>query len=85
MTQVVVYSKPACAYCTAAKALLEKLNIKYDAKQLDVDFTREELFEIAPTARTFPQITINGNVIGGYDQLVTYIETTNFNGTGFTL
>ena len=36
---------------------------------LDEDFTREELFEIFPTARTFPQIKIDGESIGGFDQL----------------
>ena len=85
MTNIVIYSKPNCPYCVKAKALLEMMNINYQEMKLDVDFSREELLEVAPTARTFPQIFINGNVIGGYDQLATYIETTNFNVTGFTL
>jgi glutaredoxin len=37
---------------------------------LDEDFTREELFEQFPTARTFPQVRINGTAIGGYDNLL---------------
>jgi glutaredoxin len=35
-----------------------------------VNATREELLEAAPNARTVPQILINGNLIGGYDDLV---------------
>ena len=35
---------------------------------LDEDFTREELFEKFPSARTFPQITVNGELIGGYTE-----------------
>ena len=35
---------------------------------LDEDFTREELFEKFPTARTFPQITAHGEYIGGYTE-----------------
>ena len=35
---------------------------------LDVDFTREQMFEKFPSARTFPQITINGELIGGYTE-----------------
>lgn len=85
MTNVTVYSKQHCPSCVKAKALLEKMNIEFEAKMLDEDFTREDLMEVAPTARTFPQVFINGNNIGGYEQLLTYIETTNFNGTGFTL
>ena len=37
---------------------------------LDEDFTREELFEQFPTARTFPQIRIDGDSIGGYNELL---------------
>jgi glutaredoxin len=36
---------------------------------LDEDFTREQLFEEFPTARTFPQIRISGESIGGFDNL----------------
>jgi glutaredoxin len=64
-----IYGKPACPYCEKAKS----------------DFTREELFEQFPTARTFPQIKINEKVVGGYEQLVTYIEETGYNGTGYIL
>ena len=49
------------------------------------DFTREVMVEEFPTARTFPQIVVSGNKIGGYDQLVKYIEDTNYTGTGDTL
>jgi glutaredoxin 3 len=36
---------------------------------LDEDFTREELFEKFPTARTFPQIVVDGESIGGFTEL----------------
>jgi len=35
---------------------------------LDEDFTRDELFEIFPEARTFPQIIVDGNKIGGFTE-----------------
>jgi glutaredoxin-related protein len=41
---------------------------------LDEDFTREQLFEEFPTARTFPQIRVDGKSIGGYDQLAEYVK-----------
>ena len=37
-----------------------------------------------PDARTFPQIVIGERKIGGYDQLLQYIEDTGYNGTGYT-
>jgi glutaredoxin len=43
------------------------------------------VLEEFPGARTFPQIRINGQNIGGYDKLGTYLEETGYNGTGLTL
>lgn len=85
MSTVVVYSKPNCPYCVRAKHLLEIHHISFTEKVVGVDVTREELLEAAPNARTVPQIIINGQSIGGYEQLSRYIEDTNFNGTGYTL
>ena len=72
--KIEIYSKENCSYCTRAKGLLDSLKVEYETKQLDVDFTREQLFELAPTARTYPQIFIDGKPIGGYDQLTTYVN-----------
>ena len=85
MTEVIVYSKPNCPYCVRAKTLLDSYSVSYTEKVVGVDVTREQLLEAAPNARTVPQIIINGEVIGGYEQLSSYIENTNFNGTGYTL
>jgi glutaredoxin len=68
-----------------AKQLLKKSNIAFTEKTIGVDVTREQLLEVAPNARTAPQIIINKQVIGGYNELVSYMENTNFNGTGYTL
>jgi glutaredoxin 3 len=80
-----IYGKPACPSCTKAKAFCEKSKLKFSYYELDTDFTRDELFEQFPTARTFPQIKINGSCIGGYEQMIEYIDNTGYNGTGFTL
>jgi glutaredoxin len=80
-----IWGKPACPYCEKAKRLCESRNLKYVYKQLDVDFTRDEIFEEFPEAKTFPQIKINGTRIGGYDKLGIYLEETGYNGTGHTL
>jgi len=85
MRPVIVYSKPNCPYCVKAKHLLEMRQIPFVEQVVGKDVTREELLEAAPNARTVPQIIINGKSIGGYDQLVTYIDETGFNSTGYTL
>ena len=63
-----IYGKTFCPYCDKAKALCERENYEYSYKQLDKDFTREDFFDMFPTARTFPQIKINGELIGGYTE-----------------
>lgn len=64
-----IFGKTQCPFCDKAKALCEQKGLEYTYKQLDTDFTREELFEEFPTARTFPQIRVDGNAIGGYTEL----------------
>lgn len=80
-----IWGKPACPSCLKAKQLCETRQFKYQYKELGKDFEREQVFEEFPTARTFPQIKINGNAIGGYEQFVEYIDNTNYTGTGHTL
>ena len=80
-----IWGKPACPFCDMAKALCEKRQLKYTYKQLGTDFTREQVLESFPGARTFPQIKVWSTNIGGYDKLGEYLENTNYNGTGHSL
>ena len=66
---VEIYGKPMCPYCDKAKMLCEMRKLEYKYFMLNEDFTKEELLEKFPTARTFPQIKIDGEAIGGYDKL----------------
>lgn len=73
--KIEIYSKDNCPYCDMAINLSENTEgVVSSVFKLDTDFTREELFEKFPNARTFPQITIDGESIGGYDNLVKYLE-----------
>lgn len=82
---ITIYGKPMCPFCDKAKALCETRGFDYEYKTLGTDYTKEELLETFPGARTVPQIVINGQKIGGWDQMVKYIEETNYTGTGHTL
>jgi glutaredoxin 3 len=85
MKNVIVYSKENCPSCVKAKNMLNQMEIQFKEYIVGVNATREELLDVIPTARSVPQILIDGKVIGGYDQLVEYIENNSFNGTGWTL
>ena len=66
---VTIYGKPSCGYCVMAKSLCEQKGVEYEYLTLQEDYTTEEFFEKFPTARTFPQITMDGEAIVGYTEL----------------
>ena len=70
---IVVYSKNNCVFCTKAKALLNSLGLEYEEKSLEKDFGSDPsklIEDIGKNVRTMPQIKIDGELIGGYNQLV---------------
>ena len=82
---IYIWGKPACPSCTKAKALCEQRGYQFEYLELGKDFTREAVLTEFPEARTFPQIVVNGQKIGGYEQFTKYIEDTGYTGTGHTL
>jgi len=82
---VEIWGKDNCPYCVKAKAFVEQRSMNYVYKKMGVDFTREEVFENFPEARTFPQIKVGGSNIGGYDDFVRYVEETGYTGSGHSL
>ena len=52
----------------------DKLNWQYTVKNIEEDTHRESLFEDLPNAKTVPQIWINDNHIGGYNELKTWLK-----------
>jgi|TARA_R110001592_G_scaffold231817_2_gene489010 glutaredoxin 3 len=72
--KVEIYSKPQCPFCVQAKALAERKGYELTYKMLDEDFTREDLMETFPTARTFPQIVVDGNKIGGFTEFKALVD-----------
>lgn len=72
--KVEIYSKPSCPYCVQAKNLAEQKGYDLTYKMLDEDFSREQLFEVFPTARTFPQIIVDGEKIGGFTEFKALVD-----------
>ena len=54
--KAVVWSKDACPFCDQAKALLRQKGIEFEEKKVGHGYTREQLLEAVPDARTVPQI-----------------------------
>jgi glutaredoxin 3 len=80
--KVVVWSKYHCPYCDQAKALLSQKGVRFEERKIGDGYTKEELLESIPAARTVPQIVINGDVIGGFADLKRYFEQEQYVGFG---
>ncbi|MEM9242716.1 MAG: glutaredoxin 3 [Pseudomonadota bacterium] len=67
---VVIYSTARCPSCTRAENLLQSKGIAYDKILVDNDIDkRNEMLQRSNGRRTVPQIFINEQHIGGYDDL----------------
>lgn len=69
MNRVTIYTKENCIFCTKAKMILASKNISYNELKLNEDFTRENLLELYPSAKTFPVVVVDGFNIGGCAEL----------------
>lgn len=72
--KITIYGREGCTFCEKALELVrpyEFIESKY--LKLDEDYARDFFKEKFPKAKTFPQIVIDGENIGGYDQLVEHI------------
>ena len=70
MAKVEIYTTPTCPYCKAAKALLTRKGVGYQ----ETDVSRDPQIRVAMTQRaggrrTVPQIFIDGQHVGGSDDL----------------
>jgi glutaredoxin len=74
--KAIVWSKYNCNQCEQAKALLTQRNISFEERKIGDGYTKEDLLEAVPDARTVPQIFIYNKLIGGFAELRQYIEET---------
>jgi glutaredoxin len=74
MTRAIIWSKYNCIYCDQARALLEQNAIVYEERKIGDGYTREDLLEAVPSARTVPQIFMDNQLIGGYTELRQHLE-----------
>lgn len=67
MAQVVIYTTQYCPYCTAAKALLRGKQVDFEEIDVTRDPARRKKMEELSQRWTVPQIFVDGQPIGGYD------------------
>lgn len=69
MAKIIIYTKDNCPYCRMAKELLSSRHLAYEEIRIDQDDSKLEEMISRSNRRTVPQIFINGQSIGGYDDL----------------
>jgi glutaredoxin 3 len=67
--KAIVWSKYNCPYCEQAKALLNQKGIAFEERKIGDGYTKEDLLEAVPSARTVPQIFLDDELVGGFTEL----------------
>jgi len=70
MAKIEIYTTPWCGYCARAKGLLEKKGAAYNEMDVMEDAAKRTEMRERSRRSTVPQIFINGQYIGGSDELV---------------
>lgn len=70
MTNVEIYTRAFCPYCSRAKTLLDSKKVVYQEHAVDGGGPlRQEMIQRAGGHTTVPQVFIDGRHVGGSDEL----------------
>ena len=69
-----IFGKPDCIHCEKAKFLCKQKKIEFSYQELGKDFEMGFILENFPGAKTFPQIIVDGEHIGGFDDLSAFLK-----------
>ena len=72
--KAIIWSKYHCPYCDQAYKLLQAKGYQIDERKIGDGYTKEELLEAVPNARTVPQIFLDDKLIGGFQELKQHLE-----------
>jgi glutaredoxin 3 len=71
MSKIEVYSTAVCPYCVSAKNLLKAKGLEWTEVRIDTDpAQRDAMLTRSGGRRTVPQIFVNDQHVGGFDDLV---------------
>ena len=73
--KAIVWSKDACPFCVQAKSLLTQRGIDFEERNImGGTWTKEQLLEAVPNARTLPQIFLDDVLVGGFTELRKHLQ-----------
>lgn len=69
-----IYSKDDCQQCSQAMMLCEMKGVEFNVLKLGVDYEKEDILKINPSARSFPLITKDDKYIGNLQDLKEHLK-----------
>ncbi len=78
MSKITMYTTAICPYCVAAKNLLKARGLSWDEVRVDNDAARREEMVALSGRRSVPQIFLDQQHIGGYEDLVEFDRNGGF-------
>ncbi len=73
--RIAVFTKPNCGYCTTAKQKLHDAGFNFEEIELGKGGHSLSLLAAVSGAATTPQVFVDGELLGGADQLATWLQT----------
>ena len=67
--EILIYLKPWCPYCVAARRLLDKKGVGYDVVDLTKEPSRRDEMEARSGRSTVPQVFVGDRHLGGFDDI----------------
>jgi len=76
-TNAIVFSQENCIACNSAVSLLKREGYDVEIRKIGEGstWTKKDLLELVPDARSVPQIFVGNYYVGGLPQLKQYLET----------
>ena len=73
--EVILYSKNECQWCDRAKMLFDNLDVQYKEYKYERDFTKPQFYAEFGEGATFPQVVIDGMIMGGCNDTIEYLTS----------
>ncbi len=69
LKDIEIFTGPSCAYCAAAKALLQEKGLSFTERNISDPQVAAEFRQRFPSVRSIPQVIADGEHIGGFEDL----------------
>jgi len=71
--KVEIYGKDKCVFCRKAKKLCEDRELDFEYFSLGTDVTKEDIQNRVGDFKTYPQVIVDGEPIGGFTELFDHV------------